>query len=661
MLTVEQLRQVRPGRVAAVADALRADAARMASVVEQAVESAGKDLANWHGPAATASTAHRHALVDDARRLGEARTQAATVVADVAERLDEATQLLSLADSFAELVGCRVHGRAEVTVLPSTMLGPLANVYDSVRRTAASLAARALVVAEAADLHASRELGAAPGELADPEPTDRPQVTAPPTGTGGSELAAAGGEAAGTPAEPADQPDDADQLDELSTRHSSVHDLAPAVMLLYGGMSTARRRAARTKRPKLVAGLPGAPLPERYAASRQLIDESRSELRRSRSELAAAAGSDGGERSVARARTTDAINQRIGTLNSFLATRAVSAVDPTSGSRVTNRYERSFLGFDPSGAGRVAEVFGDLTRARNVAVLVPGGRNGLDTFNSLAADARLLADTAGAGTAVVVWLGYDSAGAAGPGGMSARARSGATALRRFVAGITPNLLPGARTVLLGHGYGTVLVAAALRAGYQPDDVVFVGSAGLGERIRSAADLRPATPNGRDDLPGPVLRARTGTRCWAVRAPGDTLAYSRVHGADPADFADVTRLDTQGGTEVVGHDRYYAIGSESLDNLARVVAGRLTEVTGTDTTLEEELALAGLDRPAAVHPPGQAPVDGVLGSLDGVLTRPTDRSAPAAQPTMAQSSGTQRPAGTPPSTVRAQSPTTGAGG
>ncbi|BCJ28092.1 alpha/beta hydrolase [Actinocatenispora sera] len=651
MLTVEQLRQVRPGRVAAVADALRADAARMASVVEQAVESAGKDLANWHGPAATASTAHRHALVDDARRLGEARTQAATVVADVAERLDEATQLLSLADSFAELVGCRVHGRAEVTVLPSTMLGPLANVYDSVRRTAASLAARALVVAEAADLHASRELGAAPGELADPEPADRPQVTAPPAGAGGSALASADD---ADPDPPAEQPDDADRLDELSTRHSSVHDLAPAVMLLYAGMSAARRRAARTKRPRLVAGLPGAPLPERYAASRQLIDESRSELRRSRSELAAAAG---GERSVARARTTDAINQRIGTLNSFLATRAVSAVDPASGSRVTNRYERSFLGFDPSGAGRVAEVFGDLARARNVAVLVPGGRNGLDTFNSLAADARLLADTAGAGTAVVVWLGYDSAGAAGPGGMSARARSGATALRRFVAGITPNLLPGARTVLLGHGFGTVLVAAALRAGYQPDDVVFVGSAGLGERIRSAADLRPATPSGRDDLPDPVLRAHTGTRCWAVRAPGDTLAYSRVHGADPADFADVTRLDTQGGTEVVGHDRYYAIGSESLDNLARVVAGRLTEVTGTDTTLEEELALAGLDRPAAVvHPPGQAPVDGVLGSLDGVLTRPaTDRSSPAAQqPTMAQSSGTQRPAAT-------QSPTTGAGG
>ena len=637
MLTVERLREVRPGRVAALADSLRADAERVSAVVEQAVESAGKDLADWHGPAATASTAHRHALVDDARRLGDARTQAAAVIAGVAERLDEASQLLSLADSFAELVGCRVYGRGEVTVLPSTMLGPLANVYDSVRRTAASLAARALVVAEAADLHASRALGARPGSLTDPpdEPTGTGRAGTDPApeqpAAGGADAPAPTGPDPTAPAgadEDPDGADDADRLDELVARHPSVRDLAPAVVLLYGQLSAQRRRAARRKRPGLVAGLPGAPLPDRYAASRQLIDESRDELRRSRSELAAA-GNAADERSLTRSRTVDAINQRIGTLNSFLAVRTRSGVDPDNGERVTYRQERRFLGFDPSGAGRVAEVFGDLGRARTVAVLVPGGRNGLDTFNALADDARLLYDTAGPGVAVVAWLGYDSAGAVGSGG-AARARSGATALRRFLAGITPSLADGARVVLVGHGFGTVLVAAAMRAGYQPDDVVFVGSAGLGERVRSAADLRPATPASRDDLPDPVLRAHTGTRCWALRAPGDTLAYSRVHGADPAEFADVTRLDTQGGTEVVGHDRYYAVGSESLDNLARVVSGRLAEVTRTDTTLAEELLLAGMDR-------APAPADGSLPHLDGVLSGAPEQDR-AAQPSRTGGAG-----------------------
>ncbi|GAA4201417.1 alpha/beta hydrolase [Actinocatenispora rupis] len=615
MLTVEQLRKVRPERVAAMAEALRTHAQRISTVVEQAVESAGRDLAGWQGPAATASTAHRHALADDAHRLGDAHSQASTVISGLADRLDEARQLLDLADNFAHLVGCQVYGRADVTVLPPTMLGPLAGVYDSVRRTAASLAAQALVVAEAADAHASRALGSRPaGADAGPDTdagTGAGSVAADADGTGG---ALAGDEQAD------DDRSDVDSLDALAARHGSVADLAGAVLLFYGSLPANRRARARRRRPGLVAHLPGAPLSERYAANRQLIDENRADLRRSRTELAAASDE---ARTVTRARTIDAINQRIGTLNSFLASRTVAAVDPETGERTSGQYERRFLAFDPSGAGRIAEVFGDLGTARRVAVLVPGGRNGLDTFNSLANDARTLADATGPGTAVVAWLGYDAAGA---GAVPARARAGASALRRFVAGLRPTMAPDAHTVVVAHGLGTVLVAAALRAGYQPDDVVFVGSAGLGERIRSAVDLRPARPGPADDLPDPVRTARTGTRFWAMRAPGDALAYSRAHGADPADFGDVTRLETQGGAEVTGHGRYYAVGSESLDNLARVVTGRLGDVTLTDTTLDEELVLAGLDEPGTPAPPGPAPaaaLDGVLdtvGTVGGALVR-----------------------------------------
>ncbi|HEY3502230.1 MAG TPA: alpha/beta hydrolase [Actinocatenispora sp.] len=607
MLTVEQLREVRPERVAAMAESLRGHAQRIAAVVEQAVESAGRDLAGWQGPAATASTAHRHALADDAHRLGDAHSQASAVISGLADRLDQARQLLDLADNFAHLVGCQVYGRAEVTVLPPTMLGPLAGVYDSVRRTAASLAAQALVVAEAADTHASHALGGRPTAADTDAGTGAGSADGAQSGDGSGQTALAGAGAGPEAADTDQEQADADGLGALVDEHQSVGDLALAVSIFYGALPAGRRAGPRRKKPKLVAHLPGAPLPERYAANRQLIDESRAELRRSRTELAAAQTD---ERTVTRARTMDAINQRIGTLNSFLASRTVAAVDPGTGERTSGQHERRFLAFDPSGAGRAAEVFGDPTTATHVAVLVPGGRNGLDTFNSLANDARLLADTAGPDTAVIAWLGYD-AGGAGTG--PAQARAGASALRRFLAGLAPTLRPTTRVVVVGHGFGTVLVAAALRAGYQPDDVVFVGSAGLGERIRSVADLRPARP---DTLPGPVLTADPGTRLWAMRAPGDAVAYSRAYGADPADFADVTRLETQGGTEVTGHGRYYAVGSESLDNLARVASGRLTEVSVTDTTLDEELMLAGLDQPGAVAPPAPAPTP--VAALDGVL-------------------------------------------
>lgn len=559
MVTVEQLRAVRPDRVAALGRELAARAASVNDVVAAAVESVGRELAGWHGPAAAAATAQRHALADDAGRMRDAHADAARTIAAFAERLDEARQLLDLADSFAALVGCQVSGKAEVSPLPPAKLGPLATVYDSVRRAAGSLAAQALVVAEAADQHTAQALGGA----------NRPAATALPAGSGSGE-----------------QPvDDAARLARLAAEHPSPAELAPLVARFYRTLPARRRQAVRAARPALVAGLPGAPLPERYSANRALIDDARGKLRGTRTELAATRAP---ERTVAACRTLDAVNQRIGTLNSFLAGRTVMTIDPATGVRAAVAAERHFLAFDPSGPGRVAEVVGgDLAAARHVALLVPGAHNDLDTFNALAADARMLADTAGPDTAVIAWLGYDSAGAAVFGAEAARrrARSAGIALRRFLAGLAPILAPGAHVTTIGHGFGTVLVAAALRAGCRPDDAVLVGSPGLGPRIRAAADLYPASPE-------PAAGPDRPTRLWTMRAPGDTIAYSHAHGADPAEFAGITRLETQGGTEVTGHTRYYAVGSESLDNLARVVAGRYSEVTVTTIGIEEELMLAG---------------------------------------------------------------------
>jgi hypothetical protein len=187
----------------------------------------------------------------------------------------------------------------------------------------------------------------------------------------------------------------------------------------------------------------------------------------------------------------------------------------------------------------------------------------------------------------------------------------------------------ARLVVVGHGFGSVLVAAALRAGARADDVVFVGSPGLGRQVRAATHLRPAQPGatGTPAQPGTVggaARSAGGAvRCWVLRAPGDTVAYSRVHGADPAEFADVTRLETQGGAEVLGHDRYYAVGSESLDNLARVAAGRFDEITTTDSTIPDELAIAGLaaaDLPDLAELTRLAELAGYHGPADAGVTQ-----------------------------------------
>ena len=91
--------------------------------------------------------------------------------------------------------------------------------------------------------------------------------------------------------------------------------------------------------------------------------------------------------------------------------------------------DRHFLLFDPAGDGRAAEVFGDLTTARHVAVVVPGMNNDLNNFTG--GDAEKVQHQASQfdpdQVATIQWLGYDT-----PEGATALAarRRGARAPRR---------------------------------------------------------------------------------------------------------------------------------------------------------------------------------------------------------------------------------------
>jgi Alpha/beta hydrolase len=233
------------------------------------------------------------------------------------------------------------------------------------------------------------------------------------------------------------------------------------------------------------------------------------------------------------------------------------------------------LGYDPRGDGRVVEVFGDLVSARQVAVLVPGSgwrlgnllgtapRTGADP---VAAAQALRAETArmdlAARVAVVVWLGYDA-----PEGIdreafrSERAAAAVPALTRFLAGLPR----GARVSLLCHSYGAVVCGRAAPAA-QVADLVLLAAPGVD--APSAAALR------------------TSARVWAARTAGDPIRFVphvRVggfgHGADPTAPGFGARVLDTGGAR--GHDGYYAPGTESLANLARIVLGRTSEVTVVD--------------------------------------------------------------------------------
>jgi hypothetical protein len=246
-------------------------------------------------------------------------------------------------------------------------------------------------------------------------------------------------------------------------------------------------------------------------------------------------------------------------------------------------------------AGTLVEVHGDLDHATHVVVWVPGVGTGMLDLDRLAAPLRRLraavqAEAAATGrpgeVAVVAWLGYDAPdhlGAAALGDAAAAARTGAPALAATVAGLqaapAPDGAPRHVTVV-GHSYGSLVVGRAATAGMAADDVVFVGSPGVGVTDADA------------------ITREAGARVWAARTPDDPIRWA-LTGSDAVDLFDRLLPDDlldagdQYGADPVGpgfgactfhtagasgHSGYLDTASASFANLARIAAGADDTVT-----------------------------------------------------------------------------------
>jgi len=234
---------------------------------------------------------------------------------------------------------------------------------------------------------------------------------------------------------------------------------------------------------------------------------------------------------------------------------------------------RRLLVFDPTGDGRVAEVFGaDPDTADHVAVVVPGM---LSTLANHERELRVKGEDLAAGaaaaapgrrTSVVAWLGYDA-----PGVLDAPldddARAGAPALVALVDGLRAT---GAVDVtVVGHSYGSVVTGAALLAGLDADRVVVTGSPGM--LVDHADDLGP-------------------TPVYALRAPLDVVSWTEAFGRDPSDprFG-ATRLEADGA----GHFGYLAPGTAAAAAVAAVVTDRAAAAP-VDPAHPAEVAAGWLD-------------------------------------------------------------------
>jgi hypothetical protein len=218
------------------------------------------------------------------------------------------------------------------------------------------------------------------------------------------------------------------------------------------------------------------------------------------------------------------------------------------------------------GEGRLVEAFGDVHRARNIAVIVPGvGWNGpllRDEHDAgrrhPAVQARtLLAEMQkadpGTPAAVVVWLDYDPpSGLDADAARSDRAVEGAPRLAAFVDG-----LPAAANVsVVCHSYGSVVCSYAAPH-LRVSSMVVIGSPGMDVWTRSALHTRATV--------------------WAGTAADDPIGvvpHSRMdgygHAADPTspEFGAMA-LPVDGAH---GHNGYLVAGTASLRAIGEIVSG-----------------------------------------------------------------------------------------
>ncbi|WP_030910323.1 alpha/beta hydrolase [Streptomyces sp. NRRL F-5126] len=305
----------------------------------------------------------------------------------------------------------------------------------------------------------------------------------------------------------------------------------------FGSLTAAQQTRLVDTYPLAVGNMNGAPVRLRYRANRIALRQ---------------------EAAVERHRSQDKLLSRDGrshALQTMLTYQAMLAPG------------RRFLAFDPSGSGRVAEVFGDLAHAQRVSVVVPGVDTNVLTFQKTGkwysapsgmGSALYTAERAASpatSTAVIAWADYTApAGLGMDAAIGTLAKAGAvrlTALTKALPGRTP-------IALFCHSYGSVVCGMAARTlPPRVRDVAVAGSPGM--RVGSERGLH------------------TRARVWAMRDAGDwiqDIPYVDVvglgHGADPVSRGFGSRVVSAAGAQ--GHSGYFQPGTTSLDNFADIGVG-----------------------------------------------------------------------------------------
>ncbi|WP_245865799.1 alpha/beta hydrolase [Rhodococcoides kyotonense] len=337
---------------------------------------------------------------------------------------------------------------------------------------------------------------------------------------------------------------------------------SPAANAAFWDASTqAQRTALLVQRPDLLGGLDGIPAQIRDAANRRVLTLERTRLQGVAVEL--------------RKRLDDNIfggmfdNADAGLAQTEKRLAALDAISETLA-----QGDRQLLVLDNHSADDTlaAIAVGNVDTATHVAVFVPGLDSDvqgdmrrydgdMDSLKELVQQSVPKED----GVAVVTWMDY----AAPHTGWSlldpnrsvvgaTAAVTGAARLSVFLDGLDASRRTDPHLSLLGHSYGSLTAAHAVRDAEATgvDELVAVGSPGLG--VGTVHEL--SVPAG---------------HVFVGEARNDVVADLGAFGTDPSELDGVRTLPTAAAGDLRapdGHGQYFAEGTTTQDAIARVVAG-----------------------------------------------------------------------------------------
>ncbi len=555
MVSLPELRDARPEAFSAAAEAWRALAEQVLARADELGNRTRSLSGAWDGPAYQAATAHLDRVGGDLRAGADRMLQAARILTDHAARVAEAKSMLQQALQAAAGTPLRIGDDGSVSWPPMPAgVGSPTGLQARAEEIARGIQA-ALQLANAADQESSTRLAAV------------------------------------VPAAPA-------RLAEAGSDGQVPRDRIPAkgtdpakVKQWWDSLTPEQQRYVIDHYPDLVGNLDGIPCVVRDQANRAVLAREKQRIEDRIRELQAQGG------------RSDAESKELADLKDKL--NGINAIENRLHATAPDQKPAFLLGFDTRGRGHAIVAVGNPDEADNIVTSVPGTTARLGTIGGDLGRADMLVAQAertdsSKKTAAIAWFGYDAPqeifapGAKWPPVYNGDATdpkyalNARDALDRFQDGlrVTHEGLRSHNTVI-GHSYGSTVVGFTARdKGLNADDVIFVGSPGVG--VEHAKDL------GIDPR-----------HVWSSTAKNDPIQYSPsldprelgdgqddlIHGANPSKPEFGGRVfESAPGDPLVrweknswgipvphfsaqAHSQYWEPRSPSLQMMGKIIAGK----------------------------------------------------------------------------------------